>query len=254
VTVLVVAADAVFGAPLVSRSPLSGYYLAGIRFYGVGNEYMGFAIGAALVGPALLQQTARINLYTALLYGVLLLALSVPMWGAKAGGAITCTVAFAIALFAAHGRPIGFRHIATAFVLALVAVLAMAALDRTRPEASRSHMGIALATGEAHGLAPLVEIATRKVAMNARIATNPYTLGALLGLVPIWLLLSQGSLGARARESLDERPALDRILPAAGWGAFAAFAFNDSGVVAALLLLAPVTAAVIESLLCDISP
>jgi hypothetical protein len=252
-TALVVAADATLGAPLVSHSLLSAYYLAGIRFYGVGNEYMGYAIGCALVGPSLLRREVEFNPYTAALYLFLTVALSVPMWGAKAGAAITCTVAFTLALIAAGNRPLRAWHVMAAFLLALAAVLAVAALDRARPEEIRTHIGGALATGEAHGIAPLAEIATRKIAMNAHIATNGYTLAALLGLVPIWLLLSQGRLGEQAGASLSARPAFARVLPAAGWGALTAFVFNDSGVVAALLLLAPVTAAVIESMLCDTS-
>lgn len=39
-------ADAFAGSPFVSRALLSGYFLPGIRFYGVGNEYMGLVIGA----------------------------------------------------------------------------------------------------------------------------------------------------------------------------------------------------------------
>ena len=47
--------DAAFGSPLVATDLLSGFYLAGIRFYGLGNEYTGFLLGAALTGWGLLS-------------------------------------------------------------------------------------------------------------------------------------------------------------------------------------------------------
>ena len=61
------------------------------------------------------------------------------------------------------------------------------------------------------------------------------------------------NLVLRAARALEDRPHLRRLLPAALWGALAAFVFNDSGIVAALLLLAPPTAAVIDGILCDFS-
>ena len=49
--------DAAFGSPLVATDLLSGFYLAGIRFYGLGNEYTGFLLGAALTGWGLLERS-----------------------------------------------------------------------------------------------------------------------------------------------------------------------------------------------------
>jgi hypothetical protein len=80
---------------------------------------------------------------------------------------------------------------------------------------------------------------------------DPGTLAALAGLVPIWWLVGRGPLGTQARRALEARPRLRRALPAAGCGAIAALVFNDSGVVAALLLLAPPTGAVVDGMLCD---
>ena len=53
ITVLVLVVDAMTGTHLVAASPISGYWLSGIRFYGIGNEYMGSIIGMALVAPFL---------------------------------------------------------------------------------------------------------------------------------------------------------------------------------------------------------
>ena len=49
VTALALLGDGVTGTRLVSNSALSEYALSGIRFYGIGNEYMGVLIGGALL-------------------------------------------------------------------------------------------------------------------------------------------------------------------------------------------------------------
>jgi hypothetical protein len=173
--------------------------------------------------------------------------------GAVAGGLHGAAVAFVIAFFAQRNRHLHLRHIALAFLAAFALVAVMAMVDRLRPADVRSHVGTAIAAGQQHGVGALVEIALRKVAMNIAITLNPYTGAAVAGLVPVWLILARGKTGEQTRAALAARPALARILPAAGWGAVTAFVFNDSGIVAALLLLAPVTVAVLQAMLHDLT-
>ena len=253
VTVLAIVLDAPFGSPLVSRSILSGYYLAGIRFYGIGNEYMGVLIGCALVGPALLFSRKTPSIFAAVLYVLALFALANPRLGADAGGALAATVAFVLAFLRPRVPHLRARHIVFAFACAFLVVGCVAFADRLLPRDSQSHIGAAIGTGQTRGLSALAEIAIRKIAMNLRLSLSPYTLAAAAGLIPLWLFLARGTVGDRVKAALQTRPALAQVVPAALWGAFAAFAFNDSGVVAALLLLAPLTVAVIDSTVCDFS-
>ncbi len=263
---LVVALDAFAGSPLVSRALLSGYFLPGIRFYGVGNEYMGLAIGAALIGPLLVCAVSPHPLplprsgrgrgwgLTAAFWLLLLVAIGLPFFGANAGGAITAAVTFTVGFFALRSSArLRARHVVAAGVVAILVVGAFALLDRARPPGARTHIGSAVASGQARGGGALIEIAARKIGMNIGLLLTPGAFAALAGLAPIWWLLGRGRLGAQTRAALSARPGLARALPAAGWGAFAAFACNDSGIVAALLLLAPPTAAVIDACLCDSS-
>jgi hypothetical protein len=256
---VVVALDAFAGSPLVSRALLSGYFLPGIRFYGVGNEYEGLGIGAALIGPVLLAPTLPRAWVawaaTLFLWVAVLVAISAPFFGADAGGAITASVTFMVGFFALRRGERGLRrrHVAVAFAVAAVAVLSVALVDRARPPQSRTHTGAAVAAGQTRGPGALAEIVVRKIGMNVGLLLTPGAFAALAGLAPIWWLLGRGRLGGRTRAALSSRPALAYVLPAGGWGALTAFVFNDSGIVAALLLLAPPTAAVIDACLCDSS-
>ncbi len=268
---VIVSVDAAFGSPLVSRALLSNFYLAGIRFYGIGNEYMGLTIGGALVGGAMLTSVKgdseappllgaggaflRPPLALLLLAPLTLCAVGLPFFGADAGGAIGATVTYTVAFFGLRARRLQLRHIVAAFAIAGVVVVALAFADRARPASARTHVGAAIATGQARGMGAIAEIAARKIAMNAGIAVHPATLAAVLLLAPMAWAVGRGPLADRTRRALDARPVLRRaVLPAGAWGAFASFVFNDSGVVAALLLLAPVLVMVFYVLLDDAAP
>lgn len=195
---------------MVAHSALSGYYGSGIRFYGIGNEYMGLLIGAALM-----------SVPKRFLGGVgagIVLLLGLPMLGANAGGAMAASVAFF-----PPSKKQWWR-----VLLPFMVVAALALLDRLQPGAAQSHIGQAAGRGpSAWG-----EIVVRKLAMNARLTVAGPTLIALAATaIGGWQLKR---LFARLDEELQGR------VVQALWGAGAAIVFNDSGTVAALLLLAPV--------------
>jgi len=221
--VVVVVLDTLLRGGMVAGSVLSGYYGSGIRFYGVGNEYMGMLIGAALM-----------SVPQRFLGGVgagLTLLLGLPMLGANAGGAMAAVVAFFPPSKKLWGRAL--LPFGVAFFLGF--------LDRLMPGAVQSHIGQAAGKGpSAWGT-----IILRKLAMNARLTVAGPTLAGI-GAV---------GLGVWQLERLKDRltPRLCARVGQAFWGAGAAIAFNDSGTVAALLLLAPVVVTVIEQALCDFS-
>lgn len=51
-TALVLVGDGLTGTSLVSQSVMSAYALSGIRFYGIGNEYMGVLLAGTLLGAS----------------------------------------------------------------------------------------------------------------------------------------------------------------------------------------------------------
>ncbi|MBC8102762.1 MAG: hypothetical protein H7Z41_09270 [Cytophagales bacterium] len=251
--VVVVCVDALFGSPLAARALLSGFYLTGIRFYGLGNEYTGLLIGAALTGWALLPFPSRSLGTLAALGLIVTLLIGLPWFGADAGGALTATVAFTLAVISSSRRAMPLRawHLAAAFAGAFLVVALLAVVDRAQGAGARTHIGAAIATGQARGVGALWEIAARKISMNVGIASNGLTIAAIAGMVPIWLMLGRGGTGAQMATLLTRRPALRSALPALLWGAGTALVFNDSGIAMALLLLAPPTAAVIHEMLAE---
>jgi hypothetical protein len=113
---------------------------------------------------------------------------------------------------------------------------AAALWDRALAGANASHLGGALGSSGTGGYTLLAEIAWRKILMNLRISTHPATLTAITSVLLIGVLANT-ALRDRKIALIANHPEWARGLPAAGWGAISAFLFNDSGVVAALLLI-----------------
>ncbi len=250
---VLVVLDTVFGWGMVAHSALSGYYSSGIRFYGIGNEYMGLLIGAALMSVPK-RFLGWVGLGITLLLGL-------PMLGANAGGAMAASVAFASGGIvarrnhktsgseseaarseseAARKNSLVSHQIIKILLLLSIAILTavfFAFIDRLQPGAAQSHIGQAAGKGtSAWG-----EIIVRKLAMNARLTVAGPTLLALAVVgVGMWHLKR---LFARLGTELQGRVVQGL------WGAGAAIAFNDSGTVAALLLLAPVIVTCLDKIL-----
>jgi len=234
VTGAAISLDTLFGLGMIRFSVLSGYQIQGIRYYGIGNEYMGVLVGVALLLCFLWQgkPAARIGM----LAGIALL-LGLPWWGENAGGFVTAVVALGAVWRGGKGKHLGIWGAIGWSVAGLVGALVLAELDRAISGSSAGHMGAALAATQQAGCSYAAKIAWRKVAMNLRISTQPYTVAALVG---------AGLMVGYARGIL--RPRLERLAQAHArwwemrvpcfWSGLAALVFNDSGIVAALFILA----------------
>lgn len=232
VTILVIILDAFFGQPLVKFSLFSSYPLQGLRFYGIGNEYMGVLIGLALLWVFLAR---LLPLGAGLVFVGTAFVLGYPRLGANAGGLVAAVTAFGCGWMVLRGRRVTWWAAALWAVGGLAAAFGFAALERALHGGETSHLGGALQAAGERGYGYLLEIVARKLLMNARILLHPALLATVVGLAAV-ALLARGRLRARVEAAFVQNPDWARALPAFGYGALAAFLFNDSGVVAAAFL------------------
>ncbi|MDE2126304.1 MAG: hypothetical protein KGJ62_06925 [Armatimonadetes bacterium] len=230
VTTLVIFIDLITGAHLMQRAWMSYTITEGARFYGIGNEMMGTAIGA---GCALIQfwrfetVTRRTNaLIPGLAYSgaaALSTAMALPIMGAKAGAAPTgCIALFAFlgSMRSGKGAWKGAAFGALAGGLLLVAAVK---LDSAASAVSRTH----IARAASQHYSTIMRIAVRKLAMEGWLVLHSvWTLELLAAGVAISLL--------RRR---SHRTGWFLPLPLA-IAAAAALLLNDSGISAAALILA----------------
>jgi hypothetical protein len=242
-TAVVIAIDGFMGSPLVARSALSGYWISGIRFYGIGNEYMGILIGSAMVGAYAVAMRWRSAIRGALLSALLavclaslLFVLSYPAFGAKAGGAVTAMVAFVPAWFAlTKGRRVDDR-ICVASAIAGFALVFVWAGFATLTGGRTTHIQVAAAHA-VHGDAGYIwHMTLRKAKMAVATAIVPGVITTYIGMIPVWFLWQKTSLKNRVREYLATNPVLGAVMRAGIAGSTAALLFNDSGFVAFVFL------------------
>jgi hypothetical protein len=233
-TALALIADSLLGTRLAAQSVLSSYALAGIRFYGIGNEYMGLLIGGALLFVAAWPPKRGADTAALLWFALVTLVLSCPAFGAKAGGAVTATAIFTLAWLRLRGVPIRARHvilgIATGFALVFFWAAAGSLLHLRR-----THLASAVGAVHAGRFGYILGIALRKIGLSARVFLHG---GTLLGLLALAIA---GFAGRRFFQQdvagyFATRPRLAAVSEAGLWGCGIAIVFNDSGIVAAILL------------------
>jgi len=236
-TIGVVLYDTWQGGRLAESSVLSYDPIVGARYYGVGNEYMGVMVGAALVLFAALLQKGQTNSSVLRVIGVgggvlLTLFFASPLLGTNTGGALTMAGATALGVAQIRHWSLGRTLLLVAGALGgAVGVLLLLNQEAAAP----SHIGMAAHQVMAGGFEALTRILTRKLDMVARLFTlsaGPVVVLVMLGVFAYALWGRDGWLLAwRQRYN-----AFFKMVGALIGGAVVAMLTNDSGVVVAALM------------------
>ena len=231
--------DLVRGQQMLWWSPLSYSAAAGARFYGIGNEYGGALLGAAIITvAALLGENA--SAAARALFGVLCLGLAVlvgmPGYGANLGMSLAFAVAAAVLCLYLWRRRVGWRDAAGAVVLGLALVAAAMTAEYLRHGGETSHIGRWITSVRQEGWHAIVSVVARKLDMNLMLIRM--SLWSDVALAALALLgVAVAVRPARLVGALQERFWLAPAVVSSAAGAAAAFALNDSGVVAAAMVL-----------------
>jgi hypothetical protein len=225
------AVDVLLGSGIMRRSALGFGVMLGSRFYGIGNEYAGVAVGMTAVGLGALLQVAPRSRGIAIACGTgLVLVIGAPWWGANWGGsfAAACGMVALWLLAASRPRP-GLVLGAVAALLAAGSVPPL--LDLTRSASERSHIGMAMAQLFSEGAGSVADVVGRKVAMQLdTVGQAPWMLAGVALTVAVWwaLLRAQGP----GRRALRGQRYLGAGVAAAVIAGIVASVVNDSGLVA----------------------
>lgn len=230
-TAAIVLADLALGTPLASRSALGFQVAGGGRFFGIDETTMGIGIGALLfaVAPALdlARHPSRLLPWAAAACAAAVMLMGAPSFGSKFGAPFTAVPAFGVLAVRAGGRRLD-RVAVLAIAIATVFVSAtFAAADALRSPEAQTHIGRAF--GGETAIGPLVG---RKLGSLLHITFTTIWLPALVVFAgaPALLALRRRMLVARG---LWGHPSTRAALWAAGVGAVAALASNDTGVITA---------------------
>lgn len=236
-TVSMLLIDILLGQPLQKQAILSYDPMAGARFYGIGNEYMGVLIGATIMATSLLinnfprHQKFLVGL-SGLIFVVTVYSMAAPHLGTNVGGTIASSTAFLVTFLLFLG--IKFRLKIIAGVVAVVTVLltSFIAFDLTRPLQQQSHIGQTARLILEGGFTEIWNIINRKVSMNMKLIRYTVWTRVLLASIIALAILFYKPRGIM-QTIKDKYPFIFKGFIGVVTGAMVAFAFNDSGVVAA---------------------
>ncbi len=236
-TVLLIVIDGLGNGFLEVNSFLGYSMVAGARFYGIGNEYLGFLLGAYTVLLALNFKTLKKHQETLLWLVTWLMALLVshPNLGANIGDGITVIFGLGITNLLLLNKRIDLREIAR-LLLSLIALLTFVGLwDYWISKSSVTHFGQLLFLIKEEGFQVITEMIIRKWEMNLRLINyTPWSKALLAFLIVIPLLYYKPS--QKIIELLRKYPNQLKGILGLVFTAFFALVFNDSGIVAAALM------------------
>lgn len=173
VTLAFLLVDVLLGSPLMTFSAFGSDVMMGDRYYGMGNLYTGFAIGAALLFacqlPSLLRGRLDKPWKRYVLCGAVLAVTAFIMGfgrlGAEFGGLVAILTGSLVALMKFDGGRIGLKRVAVIVAVVVVCVVVIVGADMLLPGTS-SHAGKAVSGAEHGRVSAVYSTVSRKLATN----------------------------------------------------------------------------------------
>ncbi len=242
ITSVVMLIDALTGCGMCKFSALSSYQIAGMRFYGIGNEYAALLIAMAALATVWLMSDVRgpksesawPGLVVLAVGAVVVLTFGLGGLGANYGATAAAVVTFGLLWRAVRKGGFGARHVVIAFAAAIAAVVLFAVLDWKLAGGAGSHAARATGLTEKLGGGYLGSIALRKVAFNLKTTLSVKGIAPMVAFTPfvaLWFWGVQGKvregIGNREQGTEGKLAGIKAVLV----GAAAAYMLNDSGIV-----------------------
>ncbi len=231
ITIVVISIDAVFGTYLMKNSIMSYDAIIGARYYGMGNEYQGIAIGSAIFGLAVLLDYKKIPKWiVAALCLIILITTASPIMGANVGAAISECVAYLLLVLLIFNVKLDFKKVILLGVSAVGVVFLFAAIDII--SGSESHLSGFVKQIIINGPSEIIQTFSRKIQMNLKLAKTSVWVNILLaGVAIVGVLIFKPS--RHFRKLAKNHPFVFKGFIATLVGCGVTLLVNDSGIVAA---------------------
>ncbi|WP_148258397.1 hypothetical protein [Mahella australiensis] len=227
------------GASLIQGSALGYDVIAGSRYYGIGNEFMGVLIASVIVGTTALVQKCPLRIWNyvlPILYAGVFYTLISPNIGTNVGGAIAAFLGFGMVMALMWGVRINLNSAAAMAGSLVVILIAVFYMDSLRSADMQSHIGQTAGILREQGIMSLLGIAARKISRNIYLIRYTIWSPTFIASFAMLLFLIYRPVGV-LKDVLDEYPVLANGFKSAIVASMAAFLVNDSGVVAAAMAM-----------------
>jgi hypothetical protein len=236
-TLVVVLVDILFKSPYMTLSAFGSDVILGDRYYGVGNLFMGFTMGAASVvatyGIFVASRTFNVSwkryLWAGAVLGGTALIVGLPGLGAEMGGLIAIGLTGLITLLKLAGKPLTLKRLGFVAVVLVLCVGAILLVDALLP-GSASHVGRAIDKIRSSGLSAGTSQLARKLGANWLLTFASIWRLLLLFAFVAWLVFNWKF---QVFKSLKENVPLYAGFVGLAVGLVIAWLVNDSGIEAA---------------------
>lgn len=208
--------------------------IAGARFYGIGNEYVGFLLGSYITAISLNFSKLGSLKNKFLWFAVFFLAIFLvhPSFGANIGGGITALFGLGITTFLWLGRPIKFKEIMVLFGAVFSLLIFLGLWEFYFTGNAMSHFGLMLNQIKMNGLKALAETINQKWDLNFRlIGYTPWA--KVLIAIPLIVPFLYKRPPAVVDRLLKRYPEIIRGFLGLTFTAAIGLVLNDSGIVCA---------------------
>lgn len=240
-TSLILVIDVLSGANLIKNSTLGYDPIAGARYYGIGNEFMGILIGStAILSGFVMERYKEYQNYTLIsitVYFILIIFLmGSPNYGINVGGTLTATIVFGLMLLLFTGANIKMQHVGALIATSIATVVLMAIISLKGEYTATTHLGRTTQLIINGNLMEISKIILRKLAMNLKLIK--YTIWSrvfLLGLVALVVIFYKPM--GMVKKLKKEFPYLTISFIGILTGSLVVLLCNDSGIVAAATMM-----------------
>ncbi|MDD2585451.1 MAG: hypothetical protein PHT79_05500 [Syntrophomonadaceae bacterium] len=239
ITMVLLTLDVFTGSRLMLLSPLGSDAIAGGRFYGIGNDYMGVLIASTIIFISLLTDRIHTKLILKILIAttamiIMATAIGHPHFGANVGGLITSIVATGVLLMVLMEKQLNLKLLVIIGLIAIAGVLTVARLDALFSTAP-SHAGKAISMLFNGGFPIFVSIIRTKLGILAgTVYHSSWSIFLLLSIIIlVWSWFSARSSFLRIAV---EQSRFAKIIRALLITAITVFIANDTGVIAAAFI------------------
>jgi len=248
---LLLSVDIVIGGPLQFNTVFGYTPTVAGRFNGMGNPAFAVFAASAIMAAALISYRVGGRRGTWLgiaLLGWVVLLDGAPFWGADVGGALAMIPSAGVTAWMLLGLKVRARTAALWGSISVLVVLALGALDLTRPPAERTHLGRLLADIGANGFEAFNTVVLRKLDSNFSVlASSVWTLmlPVVFAFIAYLFWKAPWRLRTIAERIPQERAAVAGLITAMVLG----FALNDSGIAVPAIMLGVISASLIHLML-----
>jgi hypothetical protein len=227
---LLICLDIMQGGKLMAESGIGHSVEEGARYYGIGNEFVGLIVGCLLVFSYFYPRF----LGSWIAWVIICLLIGAPWWGANWGGFLTAISGFSYLLLSQMKKKREFYIYLSIFFLILFSFpIVFDILTKS------THIGLAFRGLLLGRIGDLIEIGQRKVMTNLKLLRfSDWTMPLVVQTILLLIHYTISYIIPKEKAS--------SWLKAVFLSLVIAFAFNDSGVVAGVFLLIPVTSLILS--------